>query len=325
MSRLLKTVILGAYCALVFQFINTVLLTRHIEIIEIDYILDTKPSKMLQREIMKRKHVISIMKVEFEKLDRLPTDYKYILKWTDAFVHYRTPLNRNEQKVFLKYNCTFNNCYLTTDRRLLSDVRHFDAILFDVENNWDFHPHSRSPYQKFILVGTESAEHYPLCYKNWDNYYNLTWTYRLDSDIRWSYITILDKNGTRVGPKFEMKWIEPMDATPDTVKEIIKGKNKTAAWFVSHCKTKSKREDYVDQLQAALMKYGLEVDVYGWCSRLQCPKDRLADCLDVLEREYFFYLAFENSFSEDYVTEKLLHAVHHHTVPIVFGGANYSR
>lgn len=325
MSRLLKTVILGAYGALIFQFIRSFIFVKQIEIIEIDYVLNTKPNKLLQREVMKRKYVVSIMKVEFEKLERLPTDYRYILKWTDAFVHYMTPLNRNQQKVFLDYNCTFHNCYLTTDRRLLSDIRHFDAILFDVENNWDFHPHTRSPYQRFIFIGTESSENHPLCYKNWDNYYNLTWTYKLDSDIRWSYITILDKNGTFVGPKINMSWINPMEPTPDNVREIIKGKNKTAAWFVSHCKTQSRREEYADQLQKALSKYGWEIDIFGWCGKLRCPKDRLSDCLDIVEQDYYFYLSFENSFSEDYVTEKLLYALHHYTVPIVFGGANYSR
>ncbi|XP_063831724.1 alpha-(1,3)-fucosyltransferase C-like [Ostrinia nubilalis] len=265
------------------------------------------------------------MNLHFKKLDRLPTDYKYILKWTDAYAHYMTPLKRNHQNVFVDSNCSFVNCYLTTDRRLLSDVRHFDAILFDVENNWDFHPLIRSPYQKFIFVAIESAASYPLCYKGWDNYFNLTWTYRLDSDIRWSYITVLDKNGTVVGPKVDMNWVDPMDPAPESVMKVIKGKNKTAAWFVSHCKSKGKREDYVDKLQAALRKYGLEVDIFGWCGKLQCTKDRLSDCLKIVEQEYFFYLAFENSLAEDYVTEKLLYAVHHHTVPIVYGGANYSR
>jgi hypothetical protein len=39
---------------------------------------------------------------------------------------------------------------------------------------------------------------------------------------------------------------------------------------------------------------------------------------------YFFYLSFENSFCPDYVTEKLYTAFETGTVPVVFGGANYS-
>ena len=39
---------------------------------------------------------------------------------------------------------------------------------------------------------------------------------------------------------------------------------------------------------------------------------------------FYFYLSFENSFCPDYVTEKLYRAFESGTVPVVFGGANYS-
>lgn len=38
--------------------------------------------------------------------------------------------------------------------------------------------------------------------------------------------------------------------------------------------------------------------------------------------DYYFYFSIENSFSEDYVTEKLLHALKHYAIPVVYGGAN---
>lgn len=44
----------------------------------------------------------------------------------------------------------------------------------------------------------------------------------------------------------------------------------------------------------------------------------------MLERDYKFYLAFENSLYCDYVTEKFFHPLLHKTVPIVYGGTNYS-
>ena len=37
-----------------------------------------------------------------------------------------------------------------------------------------------------------------------------------------------------------------------------------------------------------------------------------------------FRMSFENSFCPDYVTEKLFRAFETGTVPVVFGGANYS-
>ncbi|KAJ2937861.1 hypothetical protein O0L34_g18682 [Tuta absoluta] len=45
----------------------------------------------------------------------------------------------------------------------------------------------------------------------------------------------------------------------------------------------------------------------------------------MIKNNYYFYLSFENSFCDDYVTEKLLNAVQNYAVPIVYGGANYSR
>lgn len=44
----------------------------------------------------------------------------------------------------------------------------------------------------------------------------------------------------------------------------------------------------------------------------------------MLSRNYRFYLSFENSLCPDYVTEKLYRALAHDTVPVVFGGADYS-
>lgn len=45
----------------------------------------------------------------------------------------------------------------------------------------------------------------------------------------------------------------------------------------------------------------------------------------MLDTEYKFYLAFENSLCVDYVTEKLYGALQRGIVPVVFGGANYTR
>ncbi len=42
-------------------------------------------------------------------------------------------------------------------------------------------------------------------------------------------------------------------------------------------------------------------------------------------REYKFYLSFENSVCEDYVTEKFWKVLDYSVIPVVLGGANYSK
>lgn len=297
-----------------------------IEYLEINYLFRTPGTlRKIHREIKKNRYNITALTTYFKRPQRLPTDLKYILKWTEAFSHYSSSIFENGQNAFLYYNCSQFNCFLTNDKSLLVDLRHFDAILFDVENNWDAQPPIRIPYQKFIFTASESADNYPICDPSFDSYYNLTWSYKLDSDIRWSYITILDKEGRFVGPKINMSWISPMKPTPEHVKEKLRSKKKAAAWFVSNCLSKNKRETISNKISKSLAKYNLKLDIYGWCGNLTCPRDRIDECLNLLTTDYYFYLAFENSMSEDYVTEKLLYPLQHYTVPIVYGGADYSR
>lgn len=325
MSKILKVTLVFAYCALLFQFMRT-LMNRNETIIDLNYVLRTPGSlKKMNREIKKFGKNGSAKVMTFEKPIRLKTDLKYILKYTTAYSHYSSSIYRNGQEAFVNYNCTYFNCFMTNDKSLITDIRFFDAILFDVENTWDHHPHMRSSHQKYIFTASESAQYYPICPSFFENYYNWTWSYKLDSDIRWSYITIVDKQGKVVGPKINMSWISPMEPISDKVKKKLSTKTKSAAWFVSNCLALSYRENTTKNIQTALSKYGLAVDIFGACGNMTCPRDRQEDCLNVLEEDYYFYFAFENSICEDYVTEKILHPLQHYAVPIVLGGADYSR
>ncbi|CAJ0607771.1 unnamed protein product [Cylicocyclus nassatus] len=91
----------------------------------------------------------------------------------------------------------------------------------------------------------------------------------------------------------------------------VNRKSKGAAWFVSNCMTSSKRELYVNQLK----KY-FPIDIYGDCGELKCPPR--GKCINDLNEEYHFYIAFENSICKDYVTEKLWNQGYQYDiVPIV--------
>ena len=83
----------------------------------------------------------------------------------------------------------------------------------------------------------------------------------------------------------------------------------------------SKRETYVKELQ----KY-IRVDIYGKCGNLSiCPHEQgiLGPCVFNVAKKYKFYLAFENAYCQEYVTEKLHRTLMYPTVPIVMGGADY--
>ncbi|KAJ8729963.1 hypothetical protein PYW07_017001 [Mythimna separata] len=138
---------------------------------------------------------------------------------------------------------------------------------------------------------------------------------------------IKDKEGNVIGPKEEMHWeaVEAMMPINDTLKAKLSTKKIAAAWFVSNCKAPSGRDLIAKQLQTELGKYNMQVDIFGKCGKKQCPRDSMKKCLKLVETDYYFYLSFENSFADDYVTEKLLNGLNNYAVPVVYGGANYTR
>lgn len=82
------------------------------------------------------------------------------------------------------------------------------------------------------------------------------------------------------------------------------------AWVVSNWQEGSHRVKYYQELK----KY-IAVDVYGQ-HHLPLPSNKLLPTVS----QYNFYLAFENSQHEDYITEKLWwNALSSGTVPVVLG------
>ncbi|XP_076245529.1 alpha-(1,3)-fucosyltransferase C isoform X2 [Calliopsis andreniformis] len=224
------------------------------------------------------------------------------------------------------YKCPVNDCYATHDKSY-TDLLDFDAVLFHGNelNLWDL-PTKRSPQQWYVFVNLESPVNRPLADQFYENFFNLTMTYRLDSDIVWTYGVIRDLNTDEVvaplpntvWTSFNNRTDRAEDVWDKSLWDTIRGKKKPVLWFVSNCYARSGRGSYVKELS----KY-IEVDIYGKCGNYQCPQSK--DCFrSVVEPQYFFYLSFENSFCEDYVTEKLYNPLSYNVVPIVYGGANYS-
>ncbi|WAR21083.1 LOW QUALITY PROTEIN: FUCTC-like protein [Mya arenaria] len=81
------------------------------------------------------------------------------------------------------------------------------------------------------------------------------------------------------------------------------------------CRTQSKQELYVKKLQNS----GLDVDIYASCG------EKKRAVLAKLIPKYKFYLAFENSFCSDYISEKFLRYYNHDWILVARGGANYRK
>ncbi|KAH9640722.1 hypothetical protein HF086_007293 [Spodoptera exigua] len=267
---------------------------------------------------------------DFYELTQTNVSFKYILVWTSLKTDPLFNL-RVARDAFIERACPITNCFVTGNRELLHDITKFDVIVFHapefVQKGVQSLPAQRKPHQKYIFTSMESAAYYPICNQKFLNFFNWTWTYKLNSDLNYAYFSVWNKNGSVIGPKEEMHWMKVEDMAPvnDTLKEILNGKTIAAAWFVSNCGAPSGRDKIAKQLQIELQTHGLRLDIYGSCGTMKCPKSSMDECMLKLRSDYYFYLSFENSFSDDYVTEKLLNALDNYAVPVVFGGANYTR
>ncbi|KAK4472680.1 hypothetical protein MN116_003910 [Schistosoma mekongi] len=167
-------------------------------------------------------------------------------------------------------------------------------------------PHTNKPTnQSWLIYHIESPRH--SSFTGLQNMVNFTATYTVDSTIvtpYYKYVAFAD-----VEPKDLSKRIQLLE-------DYSVGKTKMVAWFVSNCAASSRRLEYVKKLQ----KY-IQVDIYGSCGALSCSRsdDR---CFKLLKTDYKFYLSFENSICQDYITEKFFeNALKNTVIPVVMGAS----
>lgn len=257
-------------------------------------------------------------------------DMKYILLWTKDLTLDYTKMN-NGKNIFLERKCKYRNCFVTNNELYFKDVTDFDAIVFigSQINKSTIVPSKRSDDQLYVFASKKPAKDNPID-EDFDWFFNMTWTYRLDSDIPSWHITVRNGTGGIVGPKREAHWMnlnETVSVIGDKfLKEKVRKKKTAVMWMSDNCNLtdiSGTREEYAKELENAMLIYGLKFDIYGKCGWQICQS--LKECLTKLESDYFFYFAAEDSISEDYVTENLLYPLQHLAVPIVYGGANYTR
>ena len=203
------------------------------------------------------------------------------------------------------------NCLLTYDK---SWIKKASGVVFhgrDVEEHRNSYYSARHltevkrrlpTTQKWIFLSHENPWKDINVYKPYDGVFNWTATFNRKSNVFIPY----QGYALRVKPE-QVTW------------NYAREKTGLAAWAVSNCRSKL-RLDYVRQLQ----RY-ISVTVYGKCNR--CFESRRfckhfdPDCQKEISK-YKFYLAFENDFCDDYVTEKYWERIQHNVVPIVMG-SNY--
>ncbi|XP_046452084.1 alpha-(1,3)-fucosyltransferase C-like [Daphnia pulex] len=278
------------------------------------------------------------LKSNFEKQYTIPADeptlsntsLKIILMWNAWNL-------RMADEPLVKAQCPIRNCVFTTDMSLINQS---DAIVLHFDTLEDF-PLNRQSHQRYVFYHFESPDNTASHIMNDPRfrygYFNWTMTYRRDSDIflRDYYGSLVAKtsidNNTR-GARYnyvkhinDKSYVNQIDikahvsgteiTIPLDFEKVIRGKTKMITWFVGHCSTPIRREEYVHKLSQYV-----PIDVYGNCTE-KCP----SHCDEMLRTQYKFYLAFENSWCPDYVTEKFIRPYLYEAIPIFLGGADYSK
>ncbi|CAI2334322.1 unnamed protein product [Caenorhabditis sp. 36 PRJEB53466] len=177
-----------------------------------------------------------------------------------------------------------NSCTLTSDPKKLPEA---DAIVFhssnvhhDTEGKYNA---LRKPGVPFVVMTMENPD-----FSELRNFYNWTMNCRMSSDVPMPYGAV-EKLERRVEVDYEQIW---------------NSKRKTAVWLVSNVHTtQNRRKDLTEKM----VEKGMDIDLLGQAYKepVECPKfGGDPKCLEKLFKPYKFAIAFENTNSEDYVTEK---------------------
>ena len=220
---------------------------------------------------------------------------------------------------FQNYQCGQCSCNFMYNKSRLAES---DAVLFEYNNNLVGHekymnrqlnvPESHLAHQYWILYSHEAEAWEDRNFTKY-NYlhpgtFNLSANYRRESDIVLKYGECLSRNNSTYSTA-------GINYAANKIGLIV--------WLVSNCRTSSKRMEYVKVLK----KY-INVDIFGKCAQgaysenfnhrdFQTPVQGL--------NAYKFYLAFENTFCEHYITEKIFKILQDdvRVVPVVMGAGPY--
>ncbi|CAH1785021.1 unnamed protein product [Owenia fusiformis] len=215
----------------------------------------------------------------------------------------------------------FKDCPLSCKvewNRQSSHLEAADAIMLMTSTGKLVLPsHNRSPDQIWVFYNLEPAwVANQLKHRLSGPIINWTMTYYQHSTISIPYGKYIKFSDSEKYPFLKSQIQEHKQRDMYKVNDERMTKDRQAAVFMSNCFSRNNRLGYIHDLQ----RY-INVDVYGQCGDLSCSKLRENECSELLEKHYKFYLAFENSNCQQYITEKFFeNALRNHVIPVVMGG-----
>jgi hypothetical protein len=210
----------------------------------------------------------------------------------------------NAVPTILLYNSAYirtvealDGCRLSRDRARLHEA---DVVVFHIPTLEQGFSLRKPPGQRWIAWSMESQVNYPrLADPDFMRRFDYTMTYRLDSDFPTLY----------VGPSL----LTNLGRPPQDKTEAA-----PAVYVASSPYNQSGRNEYVREL----MRH-LQVDSYGRVlHNRSLPEDRGRETKLATIARYRFTLAFENSITDDYVTEKFFDPLVAGSVPVYRGASN---
>ena len=203
---------------------------------------------------------------------------------------------------FIKHRCPVSNCYITTNHSLFDGA---DAVLFHTAQlSPSTMPERTRRDQIWISFNMETPLRNRHNVPGMVDMFNVTFSY-LDSPDTDIHTPLGGTWPLREGESYSLPTVD-----------VIRQKKSMVAWVVSNCNAESTRNLYAQELA----KY-IDVDIYGKCTNRTCTGH---ECFQMIERDYHFYLAFENGYCADYMTEKIFRTLKFDIIPVVLGAGNYS-
>ncbi|CAH1793076.1 unnamed protein product [Owenia fusiformis] len=257
-----------------------------------------------------QRNLNGIQKTKSKKTEPYKKDRKIkILIWTTFF---RKRYYVKGERILKDSNCSIKHCNVHYDKSE-AGIASSDAVLFHLWGR-DFKigdpiPKIRYSWQNYIFFSMENPTwiHFTTKVKYLDGFFNLTATYKQNSDVPLAY-----------GKYFPRDMSKPTNLKNYYMENRRKRKDKDAIilWVVSNCKTVNNRMQFVKKLQKHIA-----IDIFGRCGK---PCKRHTKCGT---HSYMFYMALENADCKDYITEKLWHnSFGANLIPVVQGSkVEYSK